>query len=53
MKFFDKNIPLEMTLDWKSVIPYSLALAFVIFIASLSTMKKSKKLSVVQEIKYE
>lgn len=47
------NIPLEMTLDWKSVIPYSLALAFVIFIASLSTMKKSKKLSVVQEIKYE
>ena len=47
------NLPLVMTLDWASLIPYSIALALVIFIASLSTMKKSKKLNVVQELKYE
>ena len=47
------NLPLTMTLDWSALPSYSIALALVIFIASLSTMKKSKKLNVVQEIKYE
>ncbi len=47
------NIPLTLTFDWSSVPMYSAILAAVIFIASLSTMKKSKKINVVQELKYE
>ena len=47
------NIPLELSFNWKTLPFYSIALAFIIFLASLSTMKKSKKVSVVRELKYE
>lgn len=47
------NMPLPLSFDWSSVPMYSAILAVVIFIASLSTMKKSKKINVVQELKYE
>ncbi len=47
------NLPLTLSFDWSSVPMYSAILAAVIFIASLSTMKKSKKINVVQELKYE
>ena len=51
MKFID--LPMEINFDFATVPKYSIVLIFVIFIASLSTMKKSKKLNVVQELKYE
>lgn len=47
------HVPLSLIFDWSSVPIYSAILATVIFIASLSTMKKSKKIKVVQELKYE
>lgn len=47
------NVPLSLIFDWSLVPVYSAVLATVIFIASLSTMKKSKKINVVQELKYE
>ncbi len=47
------HVPLSLIFDWSSVPIYSVLLATVIFIASLSTMKKSKKINVVQELKYE
>ncbi len=47
------NMPMTLEFDWSSVPSYSIILAAVIFIASLSTMKKSKKINVVQELKYE
>ena len=50
-----KNIDMPMPIDfaWSSVPVYGLVTAAVVFIASLSTMKKSKKLNVVAELKYE
>lgn len=47
------NIPLPLVFDWNSVPMYSAILTVIILIASLSTMKKSKKINVVQELKYE
>ena len=47
------NLPLPLSFDWSSLPMYSAILIVVIFIASLSTMKKSKKINVVQELKYE
>ena len=47
------DAPFEIIFDWGTLPAYSVALAVVIFIASLSTMKKSKNISVVQELKYE
>jgi putative ABC transport system permease protein len=47
------NLPLPLTFDWSSVPMYSAILAVVIFIASLSTMKNSKRINVVKELKYE
>lgn len=47
------HLPLSLIFDWSLVPVYSAILATVIFIASLSTMKKSKKINVVQELKYE
>lgn len=47
------HVPLSLIFDWSSVPIYSAILATVIFIASLSTMNKSKKINVVQELKYE
>lgn len=46
-------LPWSLIFDWSSVPIYSAVLAVVIFIASLSTMKNSKKINVVQELKYE
>jgi Predicted ABC-type transport system involved in lysophospholipase L1 biosynthesis, permease component len=47
------SLPWSLIFDWSSVPIYSAVLAVVIFIASLSTMKNSKKINVVQELKYE
>ena len=47
------NLPLVISFDAGAIPMYSIVLIAVIFIASLSTMKKSKKLNVVQELKYE
>ena len=47
------NLPMTISFDAGAVPQYSLVLIAVIFIASLSTMKKSKKLNIVQELKYE
>ena len=47
------NMPFDITFDWAVLPGYAIVLTLVIFIASLSTMKKSKKIKVVQELKYE
>lgn len=47
------NLPYSLIFDWSSVPMYSAILAVIIFIASLSTMKNSKKINVVKELKYE
>jgi len=47
------NMPFDITFDWTALPGYAIVLTLVIFIASLSTMKKSKKIKVVQELKYE
>ena len=47
------EMPLTITFDIAALPKYAVVLIAVIFIASLSTMKKSKKLNVVQELKYE
>ena len=47
------GIAMDIAFDWTSVLTYSPIIAGIIFIASLSTMSKSKKLSIVQELKYE
>ncbi len=47
------DMPFDIVFDWTALPQYALVLALVIFIASLSTMKKSKKINVVQELKYE
>lgn len=47
------KLPLSLEFDWNSVPMYSAILALVIFIASLSTMKSSKKINVVKELKCE
>ncbi|MBR4628623.1 MAG: ABC transporter permease [Ruminococcus sp.] len=47
------DLPFGITFDPTAIISYSIVLIAVIFIASLSTMRKSKKLNVVQELKYE
>lgn len=47
------NLPMSLMFDWNSLTMYSAVLVVVIFIASLSTMKNSKKINVVKELKYE
>ena len=47
------GIPMVTSLSWLTIPKFSAAVIVIIFIASLSTMKKSKKLSIVQELKYE
>ena len=47
------GIDMHVLFDWSSVLIYSPVIAVIIFIASLSTMSKSRKLSIVQELKYE
>ncbi|MBR4555231.1 MAG: ABC transporter permease [Ruminococcus sp.] len=50
-KFIDMPLPVDFA--WSSVPVYGLVTAAVVFIASISTMKKSRKLNVVAELKYE
>ncbi|MBO4864373.1 MAG: ABC transporter permease [Eubacterium sp.] len=47
------EMPMDVLFDWSSLLTYSPIIAGIIFIASLSTMSKSKKLSIVEELKYE
>ena len=47
------EMPLTITFDISALPQYAVVLIAVIFIASLSTMKKSRKLNIVQELKYE
>ena len=39
--------------DWALLPKYLIVLTIIILVASLSVMKKSKKLNAVQELKYE
>lgn len=47
------ELPMDIEFAWSSVPVFGLVTAAVVFIATLSTMKKSKKLNVVAELKYE
>ena len=47
------GIPMVTRLSWATLPKFSLAVAAIVFVASLSTMGKSRKLSIVQELKYE
>ena len=47
------GIAMDIFFDWSTVPLYAAVITGVIFIASLSTMIKSRKLSIVQELKYE
>ncbi|MBO4686018.1 MAG: FtsX-like permease family protein [Lachnospiraceae bacterium] len=47
------GVPFDILFDWKSTPTFLAAFAAIVFLASLSTMRKSKKLSVVTELKYE
>lgn len=47
------SLPWSLVFDWGAIPMYSATLVVIIFIASLSTMKNSKKINVVQELKYE
>ena len=47
------GIAMDVFFDWSTVPLYAAVITGVIFIASLSTMIKSRKLSIVQELKYE
>ena len=51
MKFVD--LPMAISFDWKALPVYSLVALVVVLVATLSTMRKSKKLNVVAELKYE
>ena len=44
---------MNVAFDWKSLPIYSVVALVVVLIATLSTMRKSKKLNVVAELKYE
>ena len=47
------GMPMDVLFDWGSILTYAPIIAVIIFIASLSTMRKSRKLNIVQELKYE
>ena len=51
LKFVD--IPMDVSFDWKSLPVYSAVALVIVIIATLSTVRKSKKLNVVAELKYE
>lgn len=51
MKFAD--IPIGITMDWSLVPGFIVALLIVVYFASLSSMKRSKNMNIVQELKYE
>ena len=45
--------PFDILYDWKGTPAFLVAFVGIVFIASLSTMRRSKNLSVVNELKYE
>ena len=45
--------PFDILYDWKGTPAFLVAFVGIVFLASLSTMRRSKKLSVVNELKYE
>jgi len=47
------GIAMDVFFNWSAVPMYAAVISGIIFIASLSTMHKSRKLSIVQELKYE
>ncbi len=47
------GMPMEVEFSWMSIMTYAPIIAVIILIATLSTMRKSRKLSIVQELKYE
>ena len=47
------GVPFDILFDWKSLPMFLTAFAVIVFLASLSTMRKSRKLSVAAELKYE
>ncbi len=47
------GLPMNIVFSWAQLPLYAGVIAVIIFIATLSTMLKSRKLSVVQELKYE
>ena len=47
------GMPMDVMFSWSSIMTYAPIITVIIFIASISTMRKSKKLSIVQELKYE
>lgn len=47
------GIPFDILFDWKGTPLYLAVFTAIVFLASLSTMRKSRKLSVVAELKYE
>ena len=47
------GLPMNIVFSWAQIPLYAGVITAIIFIATLSTMLKSRKLSVVQELKYE
>ena len=47
------GMPMEVAFSWTSIMTYAPIITVIILIATLSTMRKSRKLSIVQELKYE
>ena len=47
------NMPLEIKLDVNSIPVYFIVTLIVIILATLPVLFKSKKLSVIEELKYE
>ena len=47
------DLPMSVAFDWKSLPVYAAVAVVVVLVATLSTMKKSRKLNVVAELKYE
>ena len=47
------GVAMDIVFDWSTVPLYAAVITGIIFIASLSTMVKSRRLNVVHELKYE
>jgi putative ABC transport system permease protein len=47
------GLPMVIEFTWVEIPKYALIITAIILVASVSSMMKSKKLSVVQELKYE
>ena len=51
--FSSIDLPMPISFDWKALPVYSLVALGVVLIATLSTIRNSKKLNIVAELKYE